>query len=40
MMVAMIGRMRYTSLRDAIFTHPAAAKYLSDMFATTPVRPE
>jgi pyruvate/2-oxoglutarate dehydrogenase complex dihydrolipoamide dehydrogenase (E3) component len=34
---AMLGRMPYTALRDAIFTHPTAAEGLVGLFSGTPV---
>jgi len=35
---AMMGKLPYTSLRDAIFTHPTMAEGLNVLFATAPVR--
>jgi pyruvate/2-oxoglutarate dehydrogenase complex dihydrolipoamide dehydrogenase (E3) component len=37
---AMLGRMPYTVLRDAILTHPTAAEGLLGLFATPPQKPE
>ena len=34
---AMIGRMPYTALRDAIFTHPTSAEGLIGLFSNSPV---
>ena len=31
---AMLGRLPYTALRDAIFTHPTAAEGLSSLFSS------
>jgi len=36
---AMIGRLPYTSLRDAIWTHPTAAEGLIGLFANPPTSP-
>lgn len=36
---AMLGRLPYTALRDAIFTHPTAAEGLIGLFSNTPVAP-
>jgi pyruvate/2-oxoglutarate dehydrogenase complex dihydrolipoamide dehydrogenase (E3) component len=39
--IAMMGKMPYTSLRDAIFAHPTLAESLNNLFATidqTPTR--
>ena len=36
---AMIGRLPYTALRDAIFTHPTAAEGLIGMFSSSPIEP-
>jgi pyruvate/2-oxoglutarate dehydrogenase complex dihydrolipoamide dehydrogenase (E3) component len=36
---AMLGRMPYTALRDAIFTHPTAAEGLDGLFANPPSAP-
>ena len=33
---AMLGRLPYTALRDAIFTHPTAAEGLIGLFSNTP----
>jgi pyruvate/2-oxoglutarate dehydrogenase complex dihydrolipoamide dehydrogenase (E3) component len=35
---AMMGKLPYTSLRDAIFTHPTMAEGLNVLFAAAPVR--
>jgi pyruvate/2-oxoglutarate dehydrogenase complex dihydrolipoamide dehydrogenase (E3) component len=35
---AMIGKMPYTALRDAIFTHPTMAEGLIGLFSTVPAR--
>jgi pyruvate/2-oxoglutarate dehydrogenase complex dihydrolipoamide dehydrogenase (E3) component len=35
---AMIGRMPYTMLRDAIFTHPTMSEGLNELLATVPAR--
>jgi hypothetical protein len=32
--IAMMGKMPYTSLRDAIFAHPTLAESLNNLFAT------
>jgi pyruvate/2-oxoglutarate dehydrogenase complex dihydrolipoamide dehydrogenase (E3) component len=37
---AMLGRLPYTALRDAIFTHPTAAEGLIGLFASPLVEPE
>jgi pyruvate/2-oxoglutarate dehydrogenase complex dihydrolipoamide dehydrogenase (E3) component len=37
---AMLGGMPYTTLRDAIFTHPTTAEGLGGMFASSPVDPK
>jgi pyruvate/2-oxoglutarate dehydrogenase complex dihydrolipoamide dehydrogenase (E3) component len=37
---AMIGRLPYTSLRDAIWTHPTAAEGLIGLFANPPASPQ
>jgi pyruvate/2-oxoglutarate dehydrogenase complex dihydrolipoamide dehydrogenase (E3) component len=37
---AMLGKLPYTALRDAIFTHPTAAEGLVGMFTTPPQDPE
>jgi pyruvate/2-oxoglutarate dehydrogenase complex dihydrolipoamide dehydrogenase (E3) component len=37
---AMLGAMPYTTLRDAIFTHPTAAEGLLGLFANPPKEPE
>jgi pyruvate/2-oxoglutarate dehydrogenase complex dihydrolipoamide dehydrogenase (E3) component len=37
---AMIGRLPYTSLRDAIWTHPTAAEGLIGLFANPPASPK
>jgi hypothetical protein len=37
---AMIGRLLYTSLRDAIWTHPTAAEGLIGLFANPPASPK
>ena len=36
---AMLGRMPYTALRDAIFAHPTAADGLAGLFANPPSAP-
>jgi pyruvate/2-oxoglutarate dehydrogenase complex dihydrolipoamide dehydrogenase (E3) component len=36
---AMLGGLRYTALRDAIFTHPTAAEGLIGLFTNTPSAP-
>jgi len=36
---AMIGRLPYTALRDAIFTHPTAAEGLISLFSNPPSHP-
>jgi pyruvate/2-oxoglutarate dehydrogenase complex dihydrolipoamide dehydrogenase (E3) component len=36
---AMLGRLPYTALRDAIFTHPTSAEGLIGLFATPPAPP-
>ena len=36
MQTAMLGKMPYTVLRDAIFTHPSAADGLDGLFANPP----
>jgi len=36
---AMLGRLPYTALRDAIFTHPTAAEGLIGLFSSTPTAP-
>jgi pyruvate/2-oxoglutarate dehydrogenase complex dihydrolipoamide dehydrogenase (E3) component len=36
---AMLGRMPYTALREAIFTHPTAAEGLDGLFANPPSAP-
>ena len=30
--VAMMGKLPYTAIRDAVFTHPTLAEMLADMF--------
>jgi hypothetical protein len=37
---AMIGRLPYTALRDAIWTHPTAAEGLLGLFANPPASPK
>ena len=37
--IAMLGRLPYTALRDAIIAHPTAAEGLSALFANSPVAP-
>ena len=37
--IAMLGRLPYTALRDAIIAHPTAAEGLIAMFANSPVEP-
>ena len=37
---AMLGRLPYTLLRDAIFTHPTAAEGLNGLFSNHPVEPD
>jgi hypothetical protein len=37
---AMIGRLPYTVLRDAIWTHPTAAEGLLGLFANPPASPK
>jgi hypothetical protein len=32
--IAMIGKMPYTTLRDAVFAHPTLAESLNNLFAT------
>jgi pyruvate/2-oxoglutarate dehydrogenase complex dihydrolipoamide dehydrogenase (E3) component len=36
---AIMGGMKYTALRDAIFTHPTAAEGLTGLFSMTPAAP-
>jgi len=36
---AMLGGMPYTTLRDAIFTHPTASEGLVGLFANAPAAP-
>jgi pyruvate/2-oxoglutarate dehydrogenase complex dihydrolipoamide dehydrogenase (E3) component len=36
---AMLGGIRYTALRDAIFTHPTAAEGLIGLFSSPPSAP-
>jgi pyruvate/2-oxoglutarate dehydrogenase complex dihydrolipoamide dehydrogenase (E3) component len=36
---AMLGGLRYTALRDAIFTHPTAAEGLTGLFSNPPTAP-
>ena len=36
---AMLGRLPYTALRDAIFTHPTSAEGLIGLFAPSPTAP-
>ena len=35
---AMVGRMPYTMLRDAIFTHPAMSEGLNGLLASVPAK--
>jgi pyruvate/2-oxoglutarate dehydrogenase complex dihydrolipoamide dehydrogenase (E3) component len=35
---AMMGRLPYTALRDAVFTHPTMAEGLGPLFGGVPVR--
>ena len=32
--IAMLGRLPYTALRDAVFAHPTLAESLNNLFAT------
>ena len=36
---AMLGRLPYTALRDAIFTHPTSAEGLIGLFSNPPQTP-
>ena len=36
---AMLGRLPYTALRDAIFTHPTSAEGLIGLFSNPPTAP-
>jgi pyruvate/2-oxoglutarate dehydrogenase complex dihydrolipoamide dehydrogenase (E3) component len=41
MQIAMMGKLPYTALRDAVFAHPTLAESLNSLFATideTPTR--
>src|SRR5262249_42016572 len=37
---AMMGKLPYTTLRDAVFTHPTMAEGLGPLFAGVPARPQ